>query len=243
MADFKCTSLHTIYSSVNRTNGWKREKIESAACYGNSLAAMGSNYTNKFEAEYHIMLMKDPSYMDINHANNYCPFDKHFVYCYLRRISRVKAFKFHVEESNFRGCQSYRIDLVMTGTRPEFTFVLQSIKRLYEYPYCIYLLEAKRMQEIPEFKFDSIFNLFNAVASYYNGEVPNTGHSYSCSSIAVPVRVLKERLSKAKFATDVYKYRELSCYHKCPTDTDSFSEETFGTRLPGYIKNLKALSK
>ena len=46
-----------------------------------------------------------------------------------------------------------------------------------------------------------------------------------------------------KLAIDVYKYRELPCYHKCPTDTDSFSEETFGTRLPGYIKNLKALSR
>lgn len=217
--------------------------MSEAPCYGTSLSQMGSDSTIEFEAEYHIMLMKDPRYMEQIHGNNYCPFDKHFIYCYLRRISRVKAFKFHIEEDEFKGFSSYRIDLSMKGTRPEFTFVLQSIKRLYEHPYCMYLLEAKRMQEFPEFKFNSIFNLFNAVASYYHGDYGNTGHSYSYSSAAVPVRILKERLSKAKYASDVYKYRPLKTYHACPTDSDKFNEENFKALLPDYVKNLKALAE
>ena len=217
--------------------------MRSGACYGESLARMGNDPKKEFEAEYHIMLMTDPKYMERSGGNNYCCFDSHFVYCYLRRVARVKAFKFNLEESEFAGYKGLKINLSMKGTRPEFTFVLQSIKRLYEYPYCFYLAEAKKMQEIPEFRFISIFNLFNAVASYYQGYCGETGHSYSISCRSVPVRVLKERLPKCNYAHEVYHNKILGFEHSTDPDSSKWTNENFNLHLPSYIKNLKELSK
>jgi len=242
MADFRCKSLHTIYATENKTIDWSKE-MNYAACFGESLNMMGRNPGKEYTASYHIMLMTDPSYMNNTNGNNYCIFDSKFVYCYLRRINRVKAFKFNVEDSEYHGYRAYKINLTMTGTRAEFTFVLQSIKRLYEHPYCFYLSEAKRMQENSKFKFNSLFNLYNAVTSYFQGSTCNTDHSYSGSSIAVPVRVIRERLAKANFATDVYTPKVLRTHHIIPLDTDSWTYEEFKKRLPGYVKNLKDLSK
>ena len=242
MASFRCRSLHTIYSTNNRTIHYRKD-MSSAACYGTSLQNMGNDPTKVFDASYDIMLMTDPNYMEWTGGNNCCLFDPHFIYCYLRRINRVKAFKFNLEESEYKGYKSLKIHLSMKGTRPEFTFVLQSIKRLYEYPYCFYLAEAKRMQEIPEFRFVSIFNLFNAVASYYEGDCGETGHSYSMSCKSVPVRVLKERLPHCKYAHEVYQNKYLYTRHSTNPDSSKWTNENFQSFLPSYIKNLKELSK
>jgi hypothetical protein len=234
-------SLASIYSyTIDDITYRKRCAVD--VCFGSSLTKCNDL---KNTAEYTIVVGIDTSFIEHDYLNNYCWLNKHQLENYLRRISSLKPFKYKVRKSTYHKHPCFKIDLKIIGTRKEITFVLQCIKRTYEYPYNYFLYDAYEMQKLNAFRFDSILNLFNVVYStfYDNG---NTGHSFSGSSKFETYKTIKEKLPKVKFVTDLYpiyvqtpkkiNLKETNC-------TDNWTTEHFRTLLPEYIRNYNCLKK
>jgi len=192
----------SIYSYT--ANGVElRKNCARDVCFGTSLRSLNRGLNT---ANYTIVLIKNTSYLERNY-NNYCWMTKHQVENYLRRISTIKAFKYKVKDSTFADRPCYKIYLSISGTNKEITFVLQCIKRTYEWPFNFYLMHAYKMQKLPAFKFDSILNLYNVVWSAYSRAEYN-GHSFSGNSYFVKYKTLREKLPNIKACTELFNDSE-----------------------------------
>jgi len=230
-----------------------KETRQRDVCFGSSLSRC---IRQQNQAEYTIVLVTSPSYIETNNYNNYCWMSKHQVENYLRRIKSIKPFTYNVKEARWNGYNCYDIHLKMTGTKKEITFVLQSIKRTYEFPFNYLLFEAYQMQRLPAFKFDSVLNLFDVAWVSHYGQAYNSGHSYSGNSYFVKYKDLRERLPHVNYATELfisnrgkatkmipYDNKSMVNSYSIPKDTVNWTEENFRKFLPTYIENYKVLKQ
>lgn len=249
MPKYKYPNLCTIYNCC--INGEQyNTRFSRSACYGTSLSLMHSRGSNT--ASYTIMLITDSKYVD-NGYNNYCWMTKHQVECYLRRIASIKPFSYKVFDANLNGSTCYKIELNISGTKKEITFVLQSIKRLYECPYNFYLQQAYMLQELPAFKFDSILNLFDVIFSTYDSS-KNHDHCFSGNTKFEKYSTLRERLPHVIYASDLFptyvsstkrttKISGMDYYGNCPANTEDWTEDYFRSKLPEYVENYNRLKR
>lgn len=219
------------------------------ACFGDSLN-MCTRINNN--VEYTIVLIRDNSYVEEKHYNNYCLMSKHQLSNYLRRISSIKPFKYKVYDDELDGVPCFKIKLNMVGTKKEITFVLQCIKRTYEYPYNLFLDHAFKLQEIKNYKFDSILNLFNVVFSAY-WSYPYTDHCFSGCCKFEKYQTLREKLPHITRVVDLYpnhveiewsskKYKGIEYSGTVPKNSDQW-DNVFELMLPTYIKNYELLKQ
>ena len=253
MSKYTYTSLASIYSAT--INGKvHRKNCGVDVCFGSSLSKCTRQQNT---VQYTIVLITNPDYIGNVHNNNYCWMSKHQVENYLRRIKSIKPFKFSVRESTWNRWPCYKINLEMTGTKKEITFVLQSIKRTYEFPMNFYLHEAYEMQRLPAFKFDSVLNLFDVAWTTFYGTTSNSGHSYSGCSKFKKYKELREILPNINYTTDLFekayitpkkatygmiKVPQYSSYN-VPACTEDWTEENFRKFLPLYIENYNLLKQ
>lgn len=222
-----------------------------SACYGQSLAPM--SFHNSNSAHYQIVLMKDFSLVDCSY-NNFCWMTKHQLEKYLRRIASLKPFKYKVFEDTIENKPCLKIDLNIVGTKKEITFVLQNIKRCYEFPFNFYLLQAFKMQELPAFKFDSILNLFDVAFSTFDS-MKNYDHCYSGCTKFEKYATIREKLphishcvdlfpteANTKIAPKVGKITRGDYKGTAPCVIDEWGD-CFEVFLPYYIENYKILKK
>lgn len=250
MAIYKFPSYCTIYNyRLLKDKHWYWDTHKQNACFGGSL----SNLKGRLNAvEYSILLVKNTNFVKTN-RNNYCWMTKHQLNTYLRRIKSIKSFKYKVSDYEDSTQTFYKIDLKIFGTKKEITFVLQCIKRTYEYPFNFVLLQAYKLQELTAYKRTSILNLFNVVWSTYRSN-HNTGHSFSGNSIFVKYSYLQEHLPKVLYVTDLYQPGQgvpakehvdgISYWDLFPSDTSQWtSEYLFSKMLPYYTANYKLLKQ
>lgn len=244
-------NLCTIYSAQINGQVYLKRCIRDV-CFGSSL---GRCTRQQNTVEYTIVLIKDPNYIDTGH-NNYCWMSKHQVENYLRRIKSIRSFKSSVRESTWNSHKCYKINLKMTGTKKEITFVLQSIKRMYEFPYNFFLHEAYEMQRLPAFKFDSVLNLFDVAWTTFYGKSANSGHSYSGCSAFKKYQEISEALPHVENVVDLFMHKAISPFiakrdmiqggqnnYGIPYQLHDWTEESFRKFLPLYIKNYNLLKQ
>lgn len=242
-------NLSTIYSAKINGKLYRKTRTKDV-CFGSSLTKCIRQRNN---AEYNIVLITDPRFVNSGN-NNYCWMTKHQIENYLRRIKSIKSFAYKVKEDRWNSLTCYNITLNIEGTKKEITFVLQSIKRMYEYPMNYFLFEAYKMQELPAFKFDSILNLFNVVWSSHYGNISNSGHSYSGYSMFKKYKDIAEQLPHVSFVNDIFikpqgKTPEIiqeiktktNSYYRALKDTNDWNDFYFRKFLPTYIKNYNIL--
>lgn len=243
------------YSTIYKTKINGKDFIKNRqrdVCFGRSLSHC---IRQQNQVEYTIVLITSPSYIENTNYNNYCWMNKHQVENYLRRIKSIKQFTYDVKEARWNGFNCYDIHLKMTGTKKEITFVLQSIKRTYEFPFSYLLFEAYQMQRLPAFKFDSILNLFNVAWVSHYGSSYNSGHSYSGNSYFVKYKDLTERLPHVNYVTDLFTHnaekdikmiphdKSMVSGYRIPADIANWTEKNFRKFLPTYIENYKILKQ
>jgi hypothetical protein len=220
------------------------------ACYGSSLNMMQQNQNT---AKYSIILVTSDRFYSATSYNNYCWMSKHQLENYLRRISTIKHFTYKVSESEYEGYPCHKIDLTIVGTRKEITFVLQCIKRTYEWPYNLYLNQAYELQKLPAFRFDSILNLFNVAFSAYSSSI-NTDHCFSGNTKFEKYATLKEKLPNITSAVQLFpdavrvtkrapKVEGVQYQGDIPCNTEQWGEELCRRVLPTYIENYHELKR
>ena len=247
MVKYIYPNLCTIYDGRCNGRSFHRDFMQNM-CYGISL----DFFTRKQnDAYYTIILIKDTKYVE-NGRNNYCWMSKHQLENYLRRIASIKPFKYNVYEDVFNNSLCYKINLHIIGTKKEVTFVLQCIKRTYEWPYNFYLLQAYEMQKLPAFKFDSILNLFNVAFSAFS-DAQNTDHCFSGCAKFEKYEDLRKKLPNITRATQLYpdyvrvkqavKLDKVSYSGRIPNAIDQWDNKLFNKLLPTYIENYNALKR
>ena len=241
-------NLCTIYAGS--VNGREFDApFREHVCYGSSL----EHFTRlQNDAEYNIILITDYSYVNRS-KKNYCWMTKHQLENYLRRISTIKPFKYHVEASEFNGSPCFKVNIKIHGTKKETTFVLQCIKRVYEWPYNFFLQQAYELQGVPEYKFESILNLYNVVASTY-WSTKNCDHSFSINAKFEKYKTLREKLPHVKYVVDLYpdwgnetkrapKLDGICYYDVYPSKIEEWDDVFFAKMLPFYERNYNALKR
>lgn len=249
MSSYYYPNYATIYQAVvNGVSLWGSPTRR--ACFGDSLGRFRTGPRNN--AEYHIILIRDNSWLDSNYKNQ-CRMSKHQLENYLRRIATIKQFKYKVEEGDFNGSKCFHLYIKISGTQKEATFVLQCIKRTYEWPYCFFLEQAFHLQELPEFKHDSILNLFNVVFSCFMN-YKNTDHCFSGNAKFEKYSTIRARLPHVAYTSDVYPDSGIGtkiapqiagiAYHgSYPSTPTQWTNELFQELLPYYVKNYKLLKR
>jgi hypothetical protein len=251
MYKYYCPSYATIYQGViNGKEVWRTHRPERAACYGSSWGLFKDNANNK--AHYEIILITDKSWLAENYKNQ-CRMSKHQVENYLRRIKTIYPFKYSVKDGDYRGSKCFILNIDMVGTRKEATFILQCIKRTYEWPFSFFLEQAYKLQELPQFKYDSILNLFNVALSCFTDGV-HFDHCFSGNTKFEKYSTLREKLPHVIYVSDLYpdatyqtkrapKIDGISYYGSYPNTPDEWTNELFQELLPYYIKNYNVLKR
>lgn len=250
MCRYDFPSYATIYNATVNSNKELYSYVGRHACYGDSLARMSGTHN---DASYHIILVRDDSWVK-RHYKNQCRMSKHQVENYLRRIKSIQPFKYSVKEGEFEGAECFHLYLKMTDvTKKQATFVLQCVKRIYEWPYCFFLEQALQLQRIPKYKHDSILNLFNVTYStFYDSQ--NTDHCFSGNAKFEKYSTIREKLPHVKYTSDVYPtdggpYKPAKSikgisYAGCVPNTPSqWTPELFQALLPYYVENYNRLKR
>lgn len=248
MARYRFTNLCTMYEASLNGSLFGND-FRERMCYGTSLQLLNArtNYVT-----YTIILITDESYVNRGKLN-YCSMEKHQLENYLRRITSVKPFKYKVETSTFNEAPCFRVTIAMSGTKKEITFVLQCIKRTYEWPYNFFLQQAYEMQKLPAFKFDSILNLYNVAFSAY-WEYQNTDHSFSGNTAFEKYVTLRHKLPTVNLTANIYprevyttrrapRIEGISYSNRVPNDTKQWNDDFFKQVLPTYIANYHEMKK
>ena len=245
MANYSISNLATIYKAV--INGQPQfHNPTRDVCFGSSLSKM--NIVGNNTCSYEIVLITTDDYAARQNGRNECFMSKHELENYLRRIASIKQFKYVVRTTTWCNYPCYKINLNITGTKKEITFVLQCIKRTYEYPYNFYLLEAYRMQACPAFKFDSILNLYNCTASLFMRN-RYTDHSFSINAKFEKYKTLRERLPEIRMVSDLYpvagstNYTTIDLYNAHLCESNNWTQASFESRLPKYIERYHELKR
>lgn len=251
MLKYYIPSYCTIYNGIiNGLVVWNTNKPQRSACYANSWYYYKPSDKNK--AHYDIILITDDSKLRQNYKNQ-CRMSKHQLENYLRRISTIYPFKYSVKEGEYYGSTCFVLSIDLIGTRKAVTFILQCIKRTYEWPFSFFLEQAYKLQELPQFKYDSILNLFNVTLScFYSGK--NFDHSFSGNTYFEKYSTIRQKLPHVKLTSDVYphycgttkrapKIDGISYYDGCPNAPSQWTDELFQELLPFYIENYNVLKR
>lgn len=253
MAIYRYPSYCTIYdANIDGRKVWHTpvKTYIRAACYGSSLVMIGKGRNHI--VHYDIILITDESKIKQQFKNN-CRMSKHQLENYLRRITSIKPFKYHISQSEYKGSPCFELSLDIRGGKKEITFVLQCIKRTYEFPYNFYLEQAYKMQEIPKYKHDSILNLFNVVFSTFSSH-KNKDHCFSGNTYFEKYTNLRNKMPLITYACDLYpdycrttkRAPRLDGVDYCddiPGNTDQWTDALFERLLPYYIINYNELKR
>lgn len=245
MAIYNYPSYCTVFSAKVNSIPIARGR---RACYMDSLRRC---IRNNNTAEYKIYLYTDDRQIELG-CNNRCFMQKHQLENYLRRIKSIKPFSYKVVETVLNGYPVYCIELKINGTKKEITFVLQCIKRTYEWPYNFFLMHAYKMQQLNEYKRDSILNLFNVIYSTYK-DSKNTDHCFSGKTYFEKYSTLREKLPHIDYVVDLYpdycnrvikanRIKNIQYWNNIPCNTAQF-DEVFDKVFPVYVENYQILKR
>lgn len=235
----------TIFGgTIDERPVWSGNKILRDACYRGVLTKMVAR-DRKYNLSLTIKVCNNSKLCKEDNLNNYCFLSKPEIFNYLRQLTKLYKFQYSICNGTFRNVKCYVIKINITATRAIATVVLQSIKKLYEFPQNFYLSQAFKMQHLPAFRFDNIQNLFMAVASCYEYEGARD-HVFGICRKFMTISQMKARLPRIAYACELYKdYR--SNYNLKTLDlplysTDLILDNTyFNTHLENYVQNYHQL--
>ena len=244
-------NFYTKYSSEGTTTIDSLER--SSVCFGDVFR--GPKQLNN---TYIIYVYKGEDKLLYDHDNNGCFLSKSEVVRYIKLLHKLLPCKFKslVREDD----EKYIIKIKLKGSNLCHRFLLSFIRYLYEFPYCVYIRDAIKLNRMKEYRFVSIFNLFNLVRC----SIPNYDHGGNIHAIGcntgiyrkVKTREIRELLHQNKYSELNHMMSEYSLNDKIEINTfkedlDNTitkdlnfweSEEEFNKRLELYNTNYKLIN-
>ena len=145
----------TEYSSEGNTT--KNMRVD--ACFSTIFHSEHNGVIQ--ENTYTIKIYRMGDKLNKDRYNNACLVDKNGIVHHLKILSSVFKFAYHLKEEK----DHFVLAITLKGDLIYHKYMLSWVRYLYEYPFNVFLFDANRLKKLPEFKFESIINLFNLVGA------------------------------------------------------------------------------
>lgn len=153
--NFLMLNFCTEYASEGNTNKGLRKDL----CFGTIFHSEGNGIVQK--NKYTLKLYKMGDWLNKKRQNNACLADRAGIVHHLKILQSVFKFSYHLKENE----DHFVITMTLDGDLIYHKYMLSWVRYLYEYPFNVFLADAWRLKNVPEFKFESVINLFNLVGS------------------------------------------------------------------------------
>lgn len=243
--DFAMLNFCTEYSS----DGDVKHRMNKEACFGEIF-----RNRRMMKNKYTIKIYKIGDVLNKEKRNNACFMDKVGVIHHLKILKSVLPFKYKIKE--MENC--YILTLIVEGKNIYHRYILSWVRYLYEFPFNVFLMDAHRMKSLPEFKFESIINLFNVVGAttkigIFGEDIHGIGDTRKFKAL-MTIKEIKNSLKNLEynpvlnntFPNIEEEIRKIS--HTCVKDHKTLhssdyweSNEEFDLRLENYKFNYKIL--
>lgn len=231
MDRFKYLNFATIYSS----EGDVEVDLGTHACFSDVFHDEGRTLSN----EYHIHAYKEFHLINESKSNG-CFLDLEHVNKHLEYLSRIFPITYDVTEEIDRSMRPYYdIYVELTGHNLVHRFALTWIRALYEFPYCIYVMDIYKCKKFKAFENINVFNILNIIAATH--EIGDDIHMFTipgCVPKLLKFNEIKEQIDQV----EVDRHHELSELFSTDQENPNsispnnfFSDEDFKIRKQLYI--------
>ena len=215
---------HVRYGhSTKKTNDYH---ITESVCF----SSLFSNTCNS--KYYRIIILKGEADLKKYHSN-FCFFTKQEIKNHLKQIPHFCKMSFNVKDIEYKNDEAFQIDFYIDSkNRTIHKYVLTWIRSLFEWPFNLYLLHAKKLQKLPQFKFESVINLFNLIATVYSHSFNSPIHTFGTSLITVN-----------KVFPKLNYNNTLKDLPRCDLvqDFDDVNDQLYNNNLPKYLEAYKII--
>ena len=205
-------------------------RILESVCFGSAFSS-NSKY-------YDIYILKGDA--DLNkYISNFCFSNKKQIKNHLKQIPKFCKISYKVTDCEYKDDPAYKIHLfVDSSNRLLNKYILTWIRTLFEYPYNIFLVHARKLKELPQFKFESIINLYHVVATAHGKEVDWKVHSFGPNLIPLTKKEIIASVGVHTKVNDVFPLCKVKNFPQCELidNYDLLTEELFSKNLPIYLE-------
>lgn len=136
--------------------------METRVCFARAFAKLEGKSVS---AKYTIKVYKEDALRKIN-GSNMCYLTRKQIKNHIDQLKDLFPIKSSVIDSKDKRKPYFVVTIELKNLRGTYhKYALTWLRYLYEYPYNVILLDAYRLKQDPVFRFESIANLFNLVAS------------------------------------------------------------------------------
>ena len=169
----------------------------------------GVCFSNAFERDckskyYELYILKGDA--DLKQYNsNYCFWNKQEIKNHLRQIPKFCKFRYTVNDCVYKKASAYRLNFYIdSDNRLVHKYILTWIRSLFEWPFNLCLLHARELHKLPEFKFESIVNLYNVVTTVYRLDIRDHIHNFGANSLSIKKSEIIKSVGKENRVNKVF---------------------------------------
>ena len=212
----------------------KNYKISESVCFS---PIFNSSCKSKY---YRLFILKGDADLKKYHSN-YCFFDKKEIINHLKQLPKFCKITFRVTDTTYKEEDAFQLDFFIdSNNRLIHKYVLTWIRSLFEWPYYLYLVHAKKMKKLPEFRFESVINLFNTIATTYRDSFCWDVHTFGVNLGFLKKSEIKNRiLNKTLYrVNDVFPRNYVENVPQCNlvSDFSDITDKLFEDNLPKYVE-------
>lgn len=245
--NFLFLNFCTEYSSEGDTN----KDFDQEACFSTIFYSEGNGIVQN--NRYTIKLYKLGDLLNKEKQNNAVLTDRAGIVSHLKVLQSVFKFRYSIIDNK----DHYIINLSLNADLIYHKYLLTWVRYLYEYPFNVFLVDAYRCKKIPEFKFESVINLFNLIGAtsgicQHGTDIHAIGATHKFKERLTTKQIqkaLKELCGGRKMINSIFNYFTNADIRTINKDRDSLhssdyweSEREFTERLTLYKHNYKILT-
>lgn len=195
-------------------------------------------YNNCKSKYYELYILKGDADLK-NRYSNYCFFNKNEIRNHLKQIPKFCKMKFRVSDCKYDDTPAYKVNFYIdSNNRTVHKYVMTWVRSLFEWPFNLYLYHARKMKALPEFRFESIINLFNVVSSAYRNSFCSNIHTFGVELALTKKSEIIDAVKKQDRVNYIFKHLKLNNAPSCKLvdNFEDITDELFEKNLPKYIE-------
>ena len=228
-------SYHVRYGhSVKEENDYQ---IHESVCFS-------TLFSNGCKSKYYrIIILKGEA--DLNkYYSNFCFFTKKEIKNHLKQIPNFCDIKFKIKDITYKGDEAFQLDLFIDSSkRIVHKYVLTWVRSLFEWPFYLYLIHAKKLKQLPQFRFESVINLFNLVATVHRASFHTDIHTFGTNLLPSKKKEIINTVNHVSLVNHVFNRKRIENIPQCELvqDFDQITDKLYEENLPKYLEAYKMI--
>lgn len=220
----------------------KKEKdyqIHESVCFS-------TLFSNGCKSKYYrIIILKGEA--DLNkYYSNFCFFNKKEIKNHLKQIPNFCDIKFKVKDITYNGNDAFQLDLFIdSNNRTVHKYILTWVRSLFEWPFYLYLIHAKKLKQLPQFKFESVINLFNLVATTHRNSFQTNIHTFGIDLLPCKKKEIINTVNHTDRVNNIFVHKYIKNIPQCTLvqDFDQITDNLYEENLPKYLEAYKIIKE